>query len=474
MGRALQFLFMLIMMRVATTILSTEQLGRVSLVLTTTAFFALFLVNPVGMFINRRLHAWRAEGKIKLYLVNYVIYLIIIATIAAGVLLLISLTDQVDFGISIGWLLILVCGSLIFNTINQTSIPSLNLLGYSKEFVILSLLTIIASFIFALLAIKFFDISALNWMIGLLLGQVILAFIGTKVLFNKLKPSMRVLTTKFINRKHVKTLIDFSWPISLAAGFWWIQSQGYRYLIEGYLGFSQLGLFVAGYGISAGMIIGFESVLTTYFQPQLYKDANTTNPLNQIYAWKAYAAAIIPALLLTFIMIIILAPELTFLFLGAEFQSASRFVVWGALAETARVISSTYSLIAHVRMKTRWLIIPNLFGAIASIVLCTIFIPIYGAVGVGLALVLSGLGVLILMYILIARPIIKEISISIFPVIWYSLGLCSCVALTHHLLDPLDQYKNLILLAIVGVIYLGFLWILLKKHIQVNELRLKI
>ena len=60
-----------------------------------------------------------------------------------------------------------------------------------------------------------------------------------------------------------------------------MQGQGYRYLLEGQLGLAQLGLFVAGYGISAGMIAGFESVLTTYFQPRLYRDVSMTIPLDK-------------------------------------------------------------------------------------------------------------------------------------------------------------------------------------------------
>ena len=39
-GRAAQFLLALAMMRVATTLLSAEEMGRISLVLTSVAFFS--------------------------------------------------------------------------------------------------------------------------------------------------------------------------------------------------------------------------------------------------------------------------------------------------------------------------------------------------------------------------------------------------------------------------------------------------
>jgi O-antigen/teichoic acid export membrane protein len=190
-GRAAQFLLALAMMRVATTLLTPEEMGRVSLVLTTIAFFALFLINPVGMFINRRLHAWRASGTARHYLIRYVSYLLLVAFIAALSLPLLYVIRLVNFGLSLGWLIFLVCGSLLFNTINQTAIPSLNMLGDSGRFVLLSVATIAASFACAVLLVEWIQPSAQYWLLGLLLGQAILAVIGTGVLFSRLQNSVQ-------------------------------------------------------------------------------------------------------------------------------------------------------------------------------------------------------------------------------------------------------------------------------------------
>ena len=132
-GRAAQFLIALITLRVATTLLSPEEMGKVALVVTTTAFFALLLINPVGMFINRRIHAWQASGRGIGYLVRFAGYIALVATIAAISLPLFVMTGLVNFGIPTVWLIALVCGSVIFNTVNQTAIPCLNLLGDSAD-----------------------------------------------------------------------------------------------------------------------------------------------------------------------------------------------------------------------------------------------------------------------------------------------------------------------------------------------------
>ncbi|MDP3372039.1 MAG: hypothetical protein Q8S21_04025 [Candidatus Paracaedibacteraceae bacterium] len=466
-GRAAQFLLALVMLRVATTLLSPEEMGRVSLILTTIAFFAMFLVNPVGMFINRRLHAWQASGVARHYLIRYVNYLLLVALIAAISLPLFNMSGLVNFGISISWLIMLVCGSLLFNTINQTSIPSLNMLGDSKNFVILSVATLAASFACGVILVRNVQPSAQYWLLGLLMGQTLLAVIGTKVLFSKLQKRATFQESPVIVRRHLQVLFNFAWPVALAAGLGWVQGQGYRYLMESQLGLAQLGLFVAGYGISAGMIAGFESVLTTYFQPRLYRDANINHPAEQAQAWHRYAAAVIPSLILTVALIIMLAPELTRLFLGEQFQSAASFVVWGALAEAARVLTGIYSLIAHVYMRTRWLILPTSVGAVLSIVLCALLIPGLGASGAGVGLASAGFVVVAMLHILLAHRVGGGVPVR--PVMEAALAAAVLWGMTlglRHLMDATGWAEVMTVLLLAGITYMGLQYVFLRRHLM--------
>lgn len=383
-------------MRVATTLLLPEEMGRVSLVITTIAFFALFLVNPVGMFINRRLHAWQASGVAWHYLILYVNYLIFVVLIAGVVLLLFYMSGLVSFGLSIGWLIFLVCGSLFFNTINQTAIPSLNLLGDSRRFVALTVATIAASFACATLFVQMVQPSAQYWLLGLLLGQTLLGVIGTRVLFVRLKKTKALHVPLTICGRNLHTLFSFAWPVAIAVGLGWIQSQSYRYLMEERLGLMELGLFVAGYGISAGLIAGFESIFTTYFQPKFYKRISNDNVSEQSHAWHEYAQAILPSMLITSFFIMATAPDLTQLLLGPSFRQSAQFVAWGALAESARISTAVFGMVAHARMNTKLLLLPNLVGAAMSILLIWFLTSVYGSDGVGLGLVFSSIVTLLL------------------------------------------------------------------------------
>ncbi|WP_457281232.1 lipopolysaccharide biosynthesis protein [Polaromonas sp. P5_D5] len=396
-GRAAQFILLLLVMRVATTYLPPSEMGRLSLITAATAFFALFLVNPIGMFINRRFHAWDELGRAKHYLKLHWIYLLGVCLFAALTLGVLNKIHAFGFQFNTVWLLVLVCGSLLFNTINQTAIPSLNLLELRGRFIVLTLATIGVGLASAYALVEYFAPTAEYWLLGLLIGQTVFAVIGVKLFFDKLRPEQ---PADKLSRSHLKLLFDFAWPVAISVGFNWLQTQGYRFFVADSLGLAALGLFVAGYGISAGLMAAFESVLTTYFQPRFYKRVSTSTIEEQSAAWNKYAGAILPSLMLVTFLLISLAPELTRFMVGPAYQSASQFVIWGVLAEGARVVAGVYSMSAHAKMKTRLLLLPNLLGAVICIVLIKFLAPGMGAHGVGLARSLAGVGMLVAMHYL--------------------------------------------------------------------------
>jgi O-antigen/teichoic acid export membrane protein len=396
-GNAAQFILLLLVMRLATSYLPPEEMGRLSLITAATAFFALFLVNPVGMFINRRFHAWDALGRAKYYLKLHWLYLFVVSVISAGSLAVLNTLGAFGLQFNTAWLMLLVCGSLFFNTINQTAVPSLNLLEFRGRFFILTLATIGLGMVSAYLLVRTFMPTAEYWLMGLLIGQAVLAVVGVSVLFSKLQTSV---ATQRPTKAHLRIIFSFAWPVAISVGFYWLQTQGYRFLAADSLGLAALGLFTVGYGISAGLLASFEAVLTTYLQPLFYKSVNNNNKAAQSLAWNTYAGAILPSLVLVTFTLIALAPELTRFMVGPAYQSSSQFVVWGVLAEGARVVAGVYGMSAHAKMKTRLLLLPNLLGAIICTAFILVIAPKLGAHGVGLARALAGIGLVLAMHYL--------------------------------------------------------------------------
>lgn len=403
-GRLAQSILMLATIRCATTLMPPEEFGKLSLTLTNVAFFSLLLVNPVGSFINRRIHAWQINSMSCSYLMWYLGYLFCAAFFASTIILVIHWSGMINLGISVFWITSLVGTSIIFTTINQTTIPLLNALGDPIRFVWLSVATLAVSLLFAVLLSLTFSPTANHWILGLLLGQIILGMIGAKYLFTIIDKNSTWTTLPSLSRKHLLVLLNFSWPISLAALVSFFQFQGYRYLMERHLGFSQLGLFVAGYSISAGVISAIESISTTYLQPEFYRRINKQDHPNvRIQAWKEYAQSIIPPLLLTACFLILNSKELIRILLGARFYGAESFVVWGAISEMTRVLINVYTLIAHADMNTKSAIIPGSIGAGLVLLLSLILMPSLGANGVGVALSFSGFISLILLHIVLYK-----------------------------------------------------------------------
>jgi len=474
----------LAMIRVATTFLPPLEMGRMSLITATTAFFALFLINPVGMFINRRIHAWELSGKVKHYLNLYWLYLLIVAILAGFILTVINHFNLIGLQITAVWLWVLICGSLLFNTVNQTLIPLLNLLGFRKSFMTLTLGTIVASFFAAIVLIVSFQPKAEYWLLGLILGQALLSGFGGKVFFGKLATQSdtnnltdrtnltdtnHLTDTTNFNQEQIKVLFSFAWPVSIAVGLNWVQTQSYRFFMQDAFGLAELGLFVAGYGISAGLIAAFESVLTTYFQPIFYKQVSNGDKDRQSLAWNQYAKSILPSLILLGCFIAAVAPELTRLILGSAYQSASPFVVWGAIAEVTRVATGIYGMVAHAKMNTRLLIVPNLIGAGIALSLFLWLIPMLGSVGVGIALTLAGTAVMITMHGLMFFTLEMKLPYKRFMQSVGLGGLLAGMAFWGRSVMGDGMGSALFLFGILGLCYLIIQCWLLRSYIFGQE-----
>ena len=459
-GRIAQFALLLLTLRFATTFLSPSEMGKVSIVISSVAFFSLMLLNPVGMFMNRRLHAWDLMGQIKTYFSYFWLYLLCVSLFSAVFIFSLKWLGIWNPDISIKWLIFLVCGNLIFGTLNQVVIPSLNMFGHRVWFTFLNVATVASSLMFALALVLWRSPSAENWLSGLLIGQLIFGIIGHQIFFKKLLPTSEAShATSKLSKSHFKSLLSFSWPIALAVGLGWVQSQGYRYFMADYLGLAELGLFVAGFGISSGLISGFDSIFSTYFLPKFYRQVSKNILSEQDKAWVEYAQVILPALVLTSVFIMVAAPELTKILLGAEYKESSQFVVWGAMAELARVSMAVFGMVAHAKMNTKQLLLPNFIGALTAIVIIWLVAPIYGSQGVGFGLMLSSLLALFATIYITKKYLAVTLSLKYF---FKSVMMCGGLLLFAESLELIFGGNQSHVVALVKLCLLGMLFMLFQ------------
>jgi O-antigen/teichoic acid export membrane protein len=178
----------------------------------------------------------------------------------------------------------------------------------------------------------------------------------------------------------------------------------------------------------------------------------------------------LPSLILVSFVILAAAPELTRVMLGAEYWSASQFIVWGVIAELARVASGVYGMIAHARMKTKLLIFPSIVGASLSILLIWLLMPRYASNGVGAALMLSSVTAFVLTYVATHKEYKTTFShITLIKSVLMGIGL---ILLAEFLRSILNINKGvastLTQLLVLGGGFLYFQYILLKPLLKVN------
>ncbi len=116
---------------------------------------------------------------------------------------------------------------------------------------------------------------------------------------------------------------------------------------------------------------------------------------------------------MTFILIR-LAPELTHFIVGPDYQSASQYLIWGALAESMRVVAGMYSMSAHARMNTKPLLLPNLISAMVSIGLIWVLIRDFGLHGVGFARFLASVVMVVMMHYVMFKAVEINLPSRIF------------------------------------------------------------
>jgi len=468
-GRFIQFMLLFAALKMATTLMPPAQMAKVYLITSLFSIVALIFINPIGMFINRRIHSWNNGGGIENYFQLFWLYLLIVCVITYVVLEVLINVKLIQFHSDTGWIAAIVVGTLFSATVNQTVIPGLNLLGYRNWFIGLTLATGVVCLLASTLLVELIKAKAEYWQSGIIFGNFLVACLGWKIFYRRINKKKN---TAILTKHHAIVLLKFALPIAVAVGLGWVQTQSYRFMMESSLGLHSLGLFAAGYGISAGLISAFESIFTTYLQPMFYKQVSNDIVVEQSSAWNDYAGAIFPSLILVGFIVIATAPELTRVMLGPQYQSSYQFIVWGVIAEMARVASGVYGMVAHARMKTKLLLAPNLVGAILSITLIWWLMPKYGSSGVGTALALSSVAACIFTYATTRNEFVAKLPLKML-VASMCMGV-GIMMLTKFIRWLVGGNGSLVAIATilftVGITFLLFQYILLRHLLHGSPL----
>jgi len=399
-ARVIQVAVSVAMMRVMTTLLSPAEVGAVALALSVSVMFNLALINPVWMYMLRRVHEWQRVGSLFTKVLGvFTWYALGVSILVPAVLWGVkSLGLWVDghgvaaiAAISIHFLSVSAATTfpLIINTLGQMSVAAYLNGGMA-----------LASLVGCVLVVKLWGATMSGWLLGLSFGYSITALAGGFYFYKAFTAKSHPILPGLSESDDLKRCFRFAFPLAISVLFYWMQLYGYRFIFAGKLGTFRLGIFFAGYGLGAAVVNTVETILIQYFQPIFYKRISVSSPAEMPAAWEEYSSKVIPPLLLCVAFTAGAAPFLAKVLLSDKFQTAAIFAVWGAAVEALRAIFAVFSLSSHAKNETRPLIYANGVAAFVALGLSMFLIPVFGEVGAGVSLLVSFFFAIAVLYLI--------------------------------------------------------------------------
>lgn len=367
LGRFIQVTLSLVSVRIITSILPPAELGNYYLIFTILSFFALALLNPVGVYLNRKTHRWAEERTIYGRLFVYNSYLLLVCLLTVPVVYGFSRDLGMAGTIPLEQLLVFIMVGLFCTTWNQVLVPMLNMLQFRMSFVFFSSLTLGAGLVLSYCAVRQIAPTAIIWLSGQAMAQILVT-LGAWFYFRTHIPGefSLVEVKETCRRGNFANVLKFTFPLSVAALLMWMQGQSYRMIVEQRVGLEFLGMIGLGLGIASNIAAAVESLVQQLYLPVFYREISDADSDRRARAWNRMAQLTLPIFISLAIFVSCLAPFLVDVLAHGKFAGAWLFVAFGAWIELCRMTTSVLASVAHAEMQTRHLIKSYLIGSVLA------------------------------------------------------------------------------------------------------------
>lgn len=463
-GRLFQIIILFSTMRLITFYLSPEEFGKYYLLMGLCTFFGYFFINPVGQFLNRKTHIWYKSGILGARLFQVSLYFLIASIFSIFIIYFMELGGWLE-GVSLFWVLILIPFFIYFNSLNQTTIPLLNMLGFKGWFVLLTNLTLASSLILSLTLVVTNNTSHLSWYSGQLLGIIAIFFYSLFILKKTLNLDFIFSLYNIFTKQKMMSFFCFVFPLAIGILFLWMQTQSYRLIINKFLGAEFLGLFGVGVAISVAISTSFESIIMQMIQPKLYEKMENDGDFGNYFSFSLNA--IIPIYLAMAFFVTFFSYQISNILVDQKYQTAYVFLMAGIWFEFFRIFNNYLSMIAHKFNQTKKLILPYFLGGLTmvSVLIFTSLQENYETY-LPLAYVLGGGVGLIAMYFSMKKLIHIDFKIKylLYPILLLPIFSIS-------LLLPQSNFiiTSVLILSVFGSLYLLSIYFFMRFYLKVEK-----
>ncbi len=467
LGRALQVLAGLVTIKTATTVLSPGEVGSMNQLMSLAILGTSALLIPLTAYIGRGCLEWMDTGALSRRLGLYLFIVLAVASLFGLITWMIQSRLLLVAGIGAVWVGGLVALYTVGFSLHTMGTSGLILIG--KKFLYV-LFGNAAAWGGLLLAIWWsnYEANPEMWLLGIFSG-FLLSSLSYVLLYRYARASVLVRSPNVPGSLSFdwQTVFMFVWPQAVVFILWWIQSQSYRFILPWVADIATVGLFAAGYMICSVPMQTFETLFNELYIPTFYRALKGQDREGMARAWNTYAAAYIPAVILFGAF---LAGNVTFmvkLLLGEQFQAITSILIWPALTETLRAISSTLHHLGLAKVDMTANVFPVVVGAFVAPPLVYLLASYEPLLGTAIALLVAGVA---------GFAVVVPLSHRALPIVWpvrrimYAATLSVPLCLTGWMigvgLGELSESKAVIALVISGLLMVLLQYVMAKEWLR--------
>ncbi len=178
-----------------------------------------------------------------------------------------------------------------------------------------------------------------------------------------------------------RELLAYAAPLAPLALLDWFSTLGDRYLLAGWAGTHEAGIYAAGYGLGSMPFIVLGQMLMLIVRPVFFEAVARQDRRRERLAlvrWLALLGALLAAGLFA---LVLLREPIARLLLGEDFWGASAVIPWIGAAYALQSLRNVFDAVLHAERRTRRLLASNAVGAASSAALYALLIPALGARG---------------------------------------------------------------------------------------------
>ncbi|WP_334188946.1 lipopolysaccharide biosynthesis protein [Noviherbaspirillum sp.] len=432
--------------RLSTSLLSPGEYGLLAMLVTFQVFCGLFLINPVGQYINRHTHAWADDRTLLVRLRRYRRWVFFAAFVGAAATTAWALRQPLT-----GWERSFVACSVLVMVVaatwNATSVSLLNMLGHRREAAAWSVATALLG-----LGSSYFLATWIGggtaWFAGQALGMAAGA-IGSGYAARRALPPSRTGQWTLLEPG---ALSGYVLPLAFATGcMWWLFS-GHRIMLEFHWGLSALGYVAVGLMVASQLWALAESQAMQFLFPMFYRRISGAGVTDRGIAYSDLVNTLVPVYLVLASAAMLAAPSLVLLLVDPKYSGVVFWVLIGTVIECCRALGNLIATAAQAERRMPVLMLPYSAGAAVLTVglVCGIY---FRATIMQATLMIACAGVITLC--LIAFAMLKILALRPDAGRWIAAMLLLALSAYWTLsmpITPAGKFEALAVLVNVGVL----------------------